>query len=409
MASSWDSTADFGAEPSLVTILPPPYNARLMRGASKRTMRIRRREFRTAAGVMLWAVALLVLVAGSARAAVLFHLEIGLSAGGGDAGDLHGWQLFAVDTNENSLGISSYYVEIAGATSVRHVSPQAMVLDSQGELHTAGFTLLRTGHNSSPIHAAVNLPGLTPFLVSGFGQHLGSLSSAVATFDPGARLVGPEVTWGTDALEPVNGRHWMLLAEGHYSAAPPTLDLSGLSVTVYNPDFSSRLSQVCLGSRCSRDPSQPEPEIPPPSQPPPISELPPRAEPLPMPPELLPLPEVPPPGETPTVPEIGFILPPVWTTDENGNWYVGVGRPIFIDSGLVPVDMELDMSPYILPYVRATQHDATSANGDNTWSFALFGQTDSAGHASTPEPTGLMLASLACLLLLAGARRRNGA
>src|SRR3954453_1652469 len=82
--------------------------------------------------------------------------------------DLGNWQLFAVDDSSTDFGISTYNIDLVGATTIHNASPFASgIQDADGNTYQAGFNLLRSPSglpNGDTIHAAQSLPDQSPFL-----------------------------------------------------------------------------------------------------------------------------------------------------------------------------------------------------------------------------------------------------
>src|SRR3954466_15932512 len=72
--------------------------------------------------------------------------------------DLGNWQLFALDDSSADFGISSFNIDLVGATTIHNASPLATGLtDADGNTYQAGFNLLRSSSgipNGDTIHAA---------------------------------------------------------------------------------------------------------------------------------------------------------------------------------------------------------------------------------------------------------------
>ena len=161
------------------------------------------------------------------------------------------WHMFAVDDNDDDFGISSYNINLTGASEIRHTSPSASAIaDANGDFHEAGFNLLRSASGttaSSSIHASQPLPDQSPFLITGLGQQAGSFAAATG----GAT----SPSWGAyDTISPLNGKNWLFLAEGKYE--PGVLpSIAQASFTVYN-------NQATFGSKLSYAAIVPEPITP---------------------------------------------------------------------------------------------------------------------------------------------------
>jgi hypothetical protein len=166
------------------------------------------------------------------------------------------WQLFAVDDNSDDFGISSYNIDLTGATTIRHTSPSACAIaDANGDYHAAGFSTLRGAGataDSSFIQASQPLPDQSPFLVTGLGQQAGSFA-AVAGGDPARGVTSS--SWGNyNTISPLNGKNWLFLGEGTYDQG--TLpSISQASFTVYN-------NRATLNSKMSSTAIVPEPMTP---------------------------------------------------------------------------------------------------------------------------------------------------
>ena len=171
------------------------------------------------------------------------------TAGGGATSTRSGngtWQLYAIDDSNSDFGISSYNITLSGATAINHRAPVTTINDQNGDPQTAGFNLLRTGTNANPIQASQNLPGQTPFLITGFGQTASNFATETAAIDPASAVVGPTTSgsWGNYnspllSGSAINGNKWVFLAEGlgssvRISSASFTVfsNASGASVTV---------------------------------------------------------------------------------------------------------------------------------------------------------------------------------
>jgi hypothetical protein len=144
----------------------------------------------------------------------------------------------------------------------------------------------------------------------------------VAGIDPTATVQNPiSASWGASptAPESIDGNQWLLIAEGTYgSDGLPSISPDGTSVTVYNSDYSSRLSDVCIGWPCTPVPAPNR--VPPPvdPQPEPVVTLPVVPPVYPVPPEVAPpVPDVPPhilPIEIidiPTIEDPPIVIPPI--------------------------------------------------------------------------------------------------
>src|SRR4051812_3693685 len=186
------------------------------------------------------------LVARPSDAGIVVGLVLDPFATSGSAGDLGNWQLFAVDDSSTDFGISSYNVDLVGATTIHNASPFATgIHDADGNSFDAGFSLLRTPSGlpkGDTIHAAQPLPGMSPFLITGMGQEASSLESKAASL-PGYSLssAAASANWGTYSnIAPLNGKNWLLLADGSYNrSAPPTIARADFTVYSDNKNFGS--------------------------------------------------------------------------------------------------------------------------------------------------------------------------
>lgn len=197
-------------------------------------------------------------LASSANAAVIIGVlaDPTSTAGGGSTSTRSGvgtWQMYALDTDPASFGISSYNITMTGATAINHRAPVTTVNDENGDPQTAGFNLLRTATNANPIQAAQNLPGQTPFLLTGFGQTASNFATKATAIDPLATVVGPTTSgsWGvypglaaTNASSYGSGA-WIFLAEGTYAAGGAKPTASGSVATIFsNAQFVSVAAQT---------------------------------------------------------------------------------------------------------------------------------------------------------------------
>jgi hypothetical protein len=202
------------------------------------------------------------LAASHSDAAVIMKLLINpaSTAGGGATSTRSGtgsFQLYAVDDNVGTFGISSYQVTwgpIVMATNNR--MPVTTIQDSNGDAQSAGFNLLRSASSVNPMTGSQNLPGQTPFLIKGFGQTTGDFNSVAAAAPQPASVVGPTTSgrWGgpynnglTDWNSGNGTKKWVLLGEGQWSNIPPFIltpssFVTSATFTVYRSDFSSILS-----------------------------------------------------------------------------------------------------------------------------------------------------------------------
>jgi hypothetical protein len=164
-------------------------------------------------------------LANCANASVIVGLILNpaSTAGGGATSTRSGngsWQLYAIDDSNTDFGISSYNITMSGTTALNHRSPVTTVQDVNGDLQTAGFSLLRSGTNANPIQASQALPGTTPFLITGFGQTASDFVTKSTAIDPAAVVVSPTTSgvWG-NYNSPALSNASILAGEGYRSAA----------------------------------------------------------------------------------------------------------------------------------------------------------------------------------------------
>ena len=193
------------------------------------------------------ALALSLATVRDAPAAVIFAWSVNptTTAGGGATSTRSGigtWQLYALDTDASSFGISSYNISMDNTTAINHRAPVTTINDQNGDPQTAGFNLLRTATNANPIQASQNLPGQTPFLITGFGQTAGNFTSKAQAIDPGSMVVVPTTSgsWGTyndprlsPSIYSLN-RSWVFLAEGAYNASGPWPRVGAAVATIFS-------------------------------------------------------------------------------------------------------------------------------------------------------------------------------
>jgi hypothetical protein len=154
------------------------------------------------------------------------------------------WHLYAMDTNEGSLGLAQYNIGITGSpTTVLHRSPSTTIQDPDTESNfSAGFTLLRNQQAGATafIQASQNLPDQTPYIIDGFGRAAGNFVAQKNESNPLHNVIGPTTSgqWGnyaTDMAPPAAGAglSWVLLAEGQYTGQPGSLGIGTASTAVY--------------------------------------------------------------------------------------------------------------------------------------------------------------------------------
>jgi len=217
---------------------------------------------------LLAAFAAVVMVS-SANASVIVGmlLDPASTAGAGSASTRSGantYHIYALDTNTDDFGISSYNVGVLNVTSTSHRSPFGSYENSQGNPADAGFPTTR--QTTPTLAAGPPLPpnpigssvGTDFFPITGFGQNASSfaLKYPAGIFSQGA---GSGSAWGTynaaniarldAAIAPQNaaGAKWVFLAEGQYAAgAAPGLGAAVIT-TVYGDQSSQFLSKTPTG------------------------------------------------------------------------------------------------------------------------------------------------------------------
>src|SRR5262245_49108320 len=169
---------------------------------------------------------------GAASAALIgVQVDPPNTAGGGanstrsSVGSFH---VYAMDDNSATNGISSYSITFSPSVSAsNNRSPVTSIQDGNTDVWTAGFNLLRTASNANPMTGSQNLPGQTPYLITGIGKTSGDFPTLSTTtgVQPGT-VVGPTTSgsWGGAYNNGVNsaflgphGEHWTLLGEGLYT------------------------------------------------------------------------------------------------------------------------------------------------------------------------------------------------
>jgi hypothetical protein len=177
------------------------------------------------------------------------------------------FHLYAVDDVAGSFGLGSYSVKLTGTlTSLNNRSPFAIWDDEDVNSYVAGFGLLRTASGINPVSAEQGETAGGAFvakpLIGGFGQ---SSSNFTAKMPPDFYefLVGPTSgQWGNYAdpntqgiiLSTGHSRNALFLAEGTYTGAAPTVDLSPATAFTYwtsdpetNPGASRVTAPTVLG------------------------------------------------------------------------------------------------------------------------------------------------------------------
>lgn len=172
------------------------------------------------------------------------------------------FHLYALDDSTGSFGIAFFSVKLNGAItagSLQNRSPNAAydTLDadtnSTGQSGSAGFSdgLLRSGVGVNPDQGAQVIGSLNR--IGGFGQTASNfnLTPNVPAPPAGGSRTWSGVTsgeWGNYATsfaggDPLGtGHKWLLLGEGNYTGAAPTIDFGASSTVLYyaGADFQSQ-------------------------------------------------------------------------------------------------------------------------------------------------------------------------
>jgi hypothetical protein len=165
------------------------------------------------------------------------------------------WQAYAVDEATGSFGLAQVQLALNGtvpAINNRLTQTQYDTADDSG--FKAGMTLLRSNTNVNPVFASAELPGSQPFTQGNLGITAGNYNSI-----PGATAFSGTTNgqWGVysaanAAMVGTNGktsgptasgnvRNALLVAEGTYTGAAPTINLAG-SFAVYYTNAALNLS-----------------------------------------------------------------------------------------------------------------------------------------------------------------------
>lgn len=188
------------------------------------------------------------------------------------------FQLYAVDDVAGSFGIRSYSIKLNGTiTTFLNRSPNAIWTDIDEELFPEGFNAFRTTVAATGTVSAAQGP-TNPMFIGGFGI---SASNFVAA-NPSANTTTQSSSgrWGvysasyypfsTSGYVSASGhfRNALLLAEGNYTGAPPTVNLTtppgegGTSVTYFTQNPSQGIAVATATSYSSDVPfaiDDPEP------------------------------------------------------------------------------------------------------------------------------------------------------
>lgn len=204
-----------------------------------------------------------VVFANGVDAAVIVGLVIdpATTAGSGSSSTRSGpgtWQVYAVDTGANSLGISSFDIRLKVATGTMAINnrlPQTNYdSDGVGTPVQAGFNTVRQtlGNNTASVeftgaqgpppsaNSSANV-GIDFFPVGGFGQ----TASGFAAKYPNA-ILGPTTgsSWGNYApVSHISGRNWMLVGEGTYTDSTSKPVITFVGATVYF-NFSTNFNSI---------------------------------------------------------------------------------------------------------------------------------------------------------------------
>jgi hypothetical protein len=178
------------------------------------------------------------------------------------------FHLYAVDDVAGSFGIGSYSVKLTGAlTSLNNRSPFALWDDADVNSYVAGFGLLRTASGVNPVSAeqgaALGGVSIGRPLIGGFGQTSSNFAAKMPSDFYEFFLAPTSGQWGNYADPNTQGtiactghsRNALFLAEGTYTGAAPTVDLStGTAFTYWtsdpatNPGAARATAATILGS-----------------------------------------------------------------------------------------------------------------------------------------------------------------
>lgn len=158
------------------------------------------------------------------------------------------FQVYAVDDVTGSFGIKSYNIKLNGTiTTLLNRSPNATWTDADDVSSAEGFNDVRFATAATGITSGGQNPG-NPVFIKGFGISANNFptanASAVSTTQGTSGqwgLYSPGVGLTSGVTLPVNGgsgsvRNAVLLAEGDYTGAAPTIDFvtQGANATAFN-------------------------------------------------------------------------------------------------------------------------------------------------------------------------------
>jgi hypothetical protein len=160
------------------------------------------------------------------------------------------FQLYAVDDVTGSFGIKSYQIKLNGTiTTFLNRSPNGQWNDTDAAgPYPEGFNDVRTAVAATGITSGGQNP-TNPYFIKGFGITANNFVAANAgapIFDSGSTFQITSGQWGNysqalphcsgEVCSPGDGaiRNAIFLAEGNYSGAPPTVDLTTPGATLIN-------------------------------------------------------------------------------------------------------------------------------------------------------------------------------
>jgi hypothetical protein len=184
------------------------------------------------------------------------------------------FHVFAVDDVAASFGLSSYSVKLTGTlTSLNNRSPLTLWDDGDLNSYFAGFNFFRTASGANPVSGDVGPISGGAFppkpLIGGFGQTSNNFAAkmppdfyefSVVTSGQWGSYADPS-TQGT-VLSTGHSRSALFLAEGTYTGAAPTVDLStGTAFTYWtsDPETNPGASHATANTVLGLNPFVPEP------------------------------------------------------------------------------------------------------------------------------------------------------
>jgi len=230
---------------------------------------------------------LLLLAASTARGQMYTWLVVdppttagaGIPAAGGlsitstksGAGSFH---LYAVDDVAGSFGLVSYSVKLTGTlTSINNRSPLTLWDDEDLNSYFAGFNFFRTSTGANPVSGDMGPISGGAFppkpLIGGLGQTSSNFAAkmppdfyefSIVTSGQWGSYADPN-TQGT-VLSTGHSRSALFLAEGTYTGAMPTIDLStGTAFTYWTsaPETNPGASRATATTVLASNPFVPEP------------------------------------------------------------------------------------------------------------------------------------------------------